>query len=58
MWRIVHQLIPRYAPWYGGLYEVTRKVLVRTLAVVIAESEKREWNSLLYLATWVYNNRP
>ena len=37
---------------------VAHKVLVRTFAVVMAESDNREWNSLLLLASWVYKNCP
>lgn len=57
-WGVRHRPIPRYAPWYGGFYEITHRTLVKTLTAVIMEREMSDWKKSLSLATFLYNCRP
>jgi hypothetical protein len=57
-WGVDHRLIPRYAPWYGGFYEVVHKTLAKTIAAVMLETAVSDWRRTLQVATFLYNSRP
>ena len=57
-WGIEHRFVPRYAPWYGGFYEITHRTLVKVLAAVMMESKVSNWRDAIKLATYLYNCRP
>ena len=55
--QVHHKFIPRYAPWYGGFYEITHKCLKQTMAALLIERSARDWKMVLGLATHLYNCR-
>jgi hypothetical protein len=53
-----HQkFIPRYAPWYGGFYEISHKCLKQTMAAMLLEKSVKDWKMVLGVATYLYNCR-
>ena len=53
-----HQkFIPRYAPWYGGFYEISHKCLKQTMAAMLLEKSVKDWKMVLGVATYLHNCR-
>jgi hypothetical protein len=57
-WNATARTIPRYAPWYGGWYEVGHRTLTKTLAALVIEAETNKWKTKLLEAVYYYNTRP
>jgi hypothetical protein len=56
--KIIRDLGPRYAPCYGGFYDSKHKVLVRTIAVITKEYQKKDKRKVLDTAIWLYDSGP